>query len=178
MRGEKEMSKRDLKRRDFLIGSSALMASLAVAGTTGIVMAPDGAWAMSTQALSSAEAAQLIKLARAIYPHRRFSDALYANVVHDLDAKAAADPKLKTELQDGLAQLQTDDFNKLDRTQQVAVLEKMETTPFFQTVRSECVTGIYNNPDVWKALGYQGSSAEFGGYINRGFNDLKWLKEA
>jgi hypothetical protein len=178
MRGEKEMSNRDLKRRDFLIGSTALMASLAAAGTTGIVMAPDGAWAMSTEALNSAEAAQLIKLARAIYPHPQFDDALYANVIHGLDTKAAADPTLKTELQDGLTRLQTDDFDKLDRTQQIAVMEKMETTPFFQTVRSECITSIYNNPDVWKALGYQGSSAEYGGYIHRGFDDINWPNEA
>jgi hypothetical protein len=171
------MSRRDLRRRDFLIGGSALMAGLAVAGATGFVMAPDAAWAMSTKALTSDEAAQLIKFARAIYPHKSFNDALYANVVHDLDTKAASDDKLKTELQTGLAQLKADKFNKLNKTQQVAALEKMQDTPFFQTVRGACITGIYNNPAVWKVLGYQGPSAEFGGYIHRGFNDLAWLKD-
>jgi hypothetical protein len=30
---------------------------------------------------------------------------------------------------------------------------------------------------VWAALGYEGSSYDKGGYINRGFNDLNWLPE-
>ena len=54
----------------------------------------------------------------------------------------------------------------------------METSAPFQTVRGECVVGIYNNPDVWKVLGYEGPSAEQGGYINRGFSDIDWLQDA
>ena len=37
--------------------------------------------------------------------------------------------------------------------------------------------GLYNNPAVWRHFGYEGPSAEFGGYINRGFNDIGWLKD-
>jgi hypothetical protein len=35
--------------------------------------------------------------------------------------------------------------------------------------------GPYNLPAVWKKLGYQGSSWQFGGYLNRGFGDIAWL---
>jgi hypothetical protein len=178
MWGEKAMKETHLKRRDFLIGSSTLMASLAVMGTTGLVMAPDGAWAVSTTVLSSAEAATLIKFARAIFPHKKLKDAIYANVAHSLDAKAAKDDKFKALLQDGLAGLTTSHFTKLKYDQQLAALKAMESTPFFQTVRGECVTGIYNNPEVWKIFGYEGASAELGGYIHRGFNDISWLKDA
>ena len=45
-------------------------------------------------------------------------------------------------------------------------------------MRGDCVTGIYNNPEVWKVLGYEGPSAELGGYINRGFSDIDWLQDA
>jgi hypothetical protein len=31
---------------------------------------------------------------------------------------------------------------------------------------------------VWKVLGYEGPSAELGGYINRGFSDIDWLQDA
>jgi hypothetical protein len=31
---------------------------------------------------------------------------------------------------------------------------------------------------VWAKLGYQGPSAELGGYINRGFNDQDWMDKA
>jgi hypothetical protein len=37
------------------------------------------------------------------------------------------------------------------------------------------ITGIYNNPDVWKILGYEGASAHLGGYLKRGFDDINWL---
>ena len=35
--------------------------------------------------------------------------------------------------------------------------------------------GLYNQPEVWTILGYEGESASKGGYINRGFNDIAWL---
>jgi hypothetical protein len=56
-------------------------------------------------------------------------------------------------------------------------LKGMETTPFFQTVRGTMVSapGLYNQPVVWKQFGYEGSSWQFGGYLNRGFNDISWL---
>jgi hypothetical protein len=41
-----------------------------------------------------------------------------------------------------------------------------------------CVVGIYNNPEVWPIFGYEGESAAMGGYINRGFDDISWLKDA
>lgn len=172
------MNQAHLKRRDFLIGSSTLIASLAVMGTTGVVMAPDGAWAVSTTVFSSQETATLIKFARAIYPHKKLKDAIYANVAHSLDEKASKNDQLKATLQQGIAGLQQSKFAALSQAKQVAALKEMETTPFFQAVRGECVTGIYNNPEVWKIFGYEGPSAEFGGYIHRGFNDLTWLKDA
>ena len=172
------MHQPQLKRRDFLIGSSTLMASLAVMGTTGVVIAPDGAWAVSTTVFSSQETATLIKFARAIYPHKKMKDAIYANVAHSLDDKASKNDELKATMQAGIANLKATKFTSLSQSRQLAALKEMETTPFFQAVRGECVTGIYNNPEVWKILGYEGSSAEFGGYIHRGFNDLTWLKDA
>lgn len=172
------MNQPNLKRRDFLIGSSTLMASLAVMGTTGVVMAPDGAWAVSTTVLTSQQTAILIKFARAIYPHKKLKDSIYANVAHSLDDKASKNDQLKATLQEGIANLQAIKFTSLSPAKQTEALKGMETTPFFQTVRGECVTGIYNNPDVWKIFGYEGASAELGGYIHRGFNDISWLKDA
>jgi len=37
------------------------------------------------------------------------------------------------------------------------------------------ITALYNQKDVWTKLGYEGSSAEFGGYLHRGFDDIDWL---
>ena len=57
----------------------------------------------------------------------------------------------------------------------VALLKGIESGAFFQKIRGGLVTGIYNRPDVWKKLGYEGESASKGGYIERGFNDIDWL---
>ena len=40
---------------------------------------------------------------------------------------------------------------------------------------AKAVVALYNNPLVWRHFGYEGPSAEFGGYIDRGFDDLTWL---
>ena len=64
---------------------------------------------------------------------------------------------------------------KADR---VAVLKSIETTPFFAKVRGDMVVALYNQPEVWAKLGYEGASAEYGGYIHRGFEDIDWIKDA
>ena len=51
----------------------------------------------------------------------------------------------------------------------------MEGQPFFNTVRGQCVTSLYDNDMAFAVLGYPGSAWEKGGYITRGFQDLKWL---
>ena len=50
-----------------------------------------------------------------------------------------------------------------------------EGQPFFATVRGQCVTSLYDNDMAFKVFGYPGSAWEKGGYITRGFQDLKWL---
>ena len=42
-------------------------------------------------------------------------------------------------------------------------------------LRGDLVVSLYNQPAVWAKLGYQGASAQYGGYINRGFNDQDWM---
>ena len=59
--------------------------------------------------------------------------------------------------------------------ERIALLKEIETTPFFKTLRSGLVTGLYNQKEIWPLFGYEGSSADKGGYIERGFNDLTWL---
>src|SRR5687768_9523154 len=161
------MSTTMMDRRAFLAASSAGAIAVAVGGN--LVIGGNGAWAMSTKALTGDEAAMLVRMARATYPHAMLDDAIYGKVVYALDEKAATDPALLKNLQSGAATLKEKKFDTLDGDAQAAVLKEMESSAPFQAVRGECVVGIYNNPDVWTALGYEGPSAELGGYINRGF---------
>ena len=62
--------------------------------------------------------------------------------------------------------------NESDR---VAILQAMETSAFFGKLRGDLVVTLYNQQSLWMKFGYEGSSADKGGYINRGFNDIDWL---
>ena len=68
-------------------------------------------------------------------------------------------------------------FLELSDGGQVAALTSMEATPFLQAVRGNTVVALYNNKNVWPNFGYQGSSAEEGGYLYRGFQDAGWTME-
>ena len=137
---------------------------------------------MSLQALDEHTATTLVKVARDLYPHDRLGDIYYAKVVESLDGKAAANKDVGKLLADGVAELDKTEgavkWVDLSPGYRLASLKQLESTPFFQTVRGECITGIYNNPDVWRHFGYEGPSFEFGGYIERGFNDLGWLQDS
>jgi hypothetical protein len=175
------MSKTMLGRRAFLATTSAAGA-IAVAVGSNLVIGRNAAWAMSTTALTADEATMLVKMARATYPHPKLDDAIYGKVIHDLDEKAAADPALLKTLQGGAAKLKDGKFDTLDPDAQEAALRQIQDSPEFQpgfqAVRGACVVGIYNNPEVWPIFGYEGESAAMGGYINRGFDDISWLKDA
>ena len=56
-------------------------------------------------------------------------------------------------------------------------LEAIAADPFFQTIRFKTIAVLYNDPLVWQAFGYEGEAFEYGGYIERGFDDLGWLPD-
>ena len=56
-------------------------------------------------------------------------------------------------------------------------LETIATSDFFQAIRGKTIAVLYNNPLVWEAFGYEGEAFEYGGYIERGFDDLGWLPD-
>ena len=122
----------------------------------------------------------LIQVARDTYPHDHVPDRFYAIAVKSHDEKAAKDPAHKELIETGIAEL--------DRKagpggypgigwedDRVALLEEIEDTPFFQTVRGGLVVGLYNQKDLWPLFGYEGESYSKGGYIARGFDDIEWL---
>ena len=79
---------------------------------------------------------------------------------------------------DGVAYLNKStggNFAKASAKQQYELVLSMEGTAFFATVRGQCVTSLYDNDMAYAVFGYPGSAWEKGGYITRGFQDLKWL---
>ena len=168
-----------LTRRSLLRGSGLLLGTLA-AGSVLTALAPSRAWAVELKTLSSAEGTTLMKMGRTLFPHAKLPDAVYALLAKDLDAGATADSKTTALLRDGIVSLDKaagGNFAKASATKQLAAVKAMQATPFFAAVRGKCVTSLYDNDMAFTAFGYPGSSWEKGGYITRGFQDLKWLPE-
>ena len=166
-----------LTRREFLKGSGVLIGTIA-AGSALSALAPSTVWAVELKKLSRSEGSAIMKMARVLYPHKRLSDAAYALVVKDLDAAADSDADTARLLKEGVAALNQaagGNFAKANGKKQLAIVKSMEGQPFFNLVRGKCITSLYNNDMAFAAFGYQGSSWEKGGYIRRGFQDLKWL---
>jgi hypothetical protein len=168
-------------RRIFLQGAASAVPAVAVAASAGIGI--EDAWAADAATLAPTTLKTLVKVARDIYPHDFLVDSYYITAIKPWDGKAAKDPAVKALLEDGVRRLNQDalDRHKLAYVQvpweadRIVLLQGIEQTDFFQKVRSDLVVSLYNQEELWPKFGYEGSSAEHGGYINRGFNDIDWL---
>ncbi|MDA9423888.1 MULTISPECIES: twin-arginine translocation pathway signal [Bradyrhizobium] len=171
-------------RRVFLKGAATAVPVVAVA--TSVSVRLDDAWAEDASALSPATMKTLLKIARDIYPHDVLGDSYYVTAIKPWDGKAAKDPAVKSLISDGVTRL---DQNARDRhkvgyaevpweADRVVLLKEIEGSDFFQKVRGDLVVSLYNQKEIWPRFGYEGSSAEHGGYINRGFADIDWLPKA
>jgi hypothetical protein len=163
----------------------AAAAAPAVAATVGAIT-PELAWAQAARNFEPRTMAILVRAARDIFPHDHIGDRFYVAAVAPYDTKAGSDAALKTLLAEGAAKLDADarakhrtgylEINSED--DRVALLRAIEKTPFFGKLRGDLVVGLYNQKEIWPKFGYEGSSAEHGGYITRGFNDINWLPQA
>lgn len=165
-----------VSRRTILKGAAT---TLIVAAVTpgGLVVGHGEAWAAQAETLKPDSFATLVQMSRDIYPHPQLEDKIYAEAVAGLDKAAKDDAALKDMLENGVAELNKGgDYLKIEAEDaRVALLKAMDTSAFFQKVRGNLITGIYNNKEVWPIFGYEGASASKGGYIHRGFNDISWL---
>jgi hypothetical protein len=113
---------------------------------------------------------------RTIAPHDDLDNAAYALVVGAIDRDAAGSTDNLQKLSAGLAGLGAD-FGALAEDSRVARLQKIEPSAFFQSVRVRTLQVLYSNPIAYAHFGYEGEVFSKGGYLLRGFNDLKWLPE-
>jgi hypothetical protein len=171
-------------RRIFLRGAATTVPVVAAATSVGLGIGD--AWADDATALTPATLKTLLKVARDIYPHDFLGDTYYIAAVKPWDGKAAKDPAIKALIGDGVSRL---DQNARDRhkvpyvevpweADRVVLLQEIEPSDFFQKVRGDLVVSLYNQKEIWPKFGYEGSSAEYGGYIKRGFADIDWLPKA
>jgi len=159
-----------LSRRAVLGGGGAALL------VTGI-----GAWvpgAASVAAALDPAAATLAAVARDMFPHR----AVPQQAFDDFAARqlATTDAAARGMLRAGLEDLERragGDYRALDGAARTKLLGSIAGTPFFGTVRFAALVTLYSDPSVVRLFGYEGASFEKGGYLTRGYDDLRWLPD-
>jgi hypothetical protein len=165
-----------LDRRRFIQAATGVLTGVLSALSPLAALVPARAWAVEMRTLSSSQAATLLAVIRTMLPHDGLDEAAYALVVGALDAQAASSPELRQQLEAGIAALGPD-FTAAPEASRVAALRAIESGEFFKSVRRTSLLVLYDNPIAWAHFGYEGEAFSKGGYLFRGFNDLKWLPE-
>lgn len=166
-----------IDRRDFLrtTAGAAAIATVAPAASRSALSAP-----LAT--VPAGGVATLVQMARDLYPHDRIADSFYQTAVTTIDEEVSTSATT-TLLSDGLVALDAAAVKLkgkhyveiAEEADRVAVLKTMEGSPFFGKMRGSLITALYNQKELWTKLGYEGSSFDKGGYIERGFSDIDWL---
>lgn len=66
---------------------------------------------------------------------------------------------------------------QLTMAEQNSWLTENETEGWFEVLLIRAGLIFSEMRELWDVIGYPGSSVEYGGYIDRGFNDIDWLPE-
>jgi len=141
----------------------------------------DVALAREWMVLNARAAASLLAMTRRLYPHDRLGDEYYRAVVEGIDADMAGDSALRALIMGGITALTADngvEFPARPLVEQIAALTAVENTPFFAALLERTTHYLYNNPAVWPHFGFEGSSSERGGYLERGFDDGDWIPDS
>jgi hypothetical protein len=129
----------------------------------------------------SREDAELVRLARLLFPHDGLSDEVYASVMGKVLRNLAAAPataELLDTVQAELDARQESHWIDLDEPAQVAALRNIQGEAYFAAILGAVRLAFYTDPAVWQHIDYPGSSKEYGGYKDRGFDDIDWLPKA
>ena len=131
-----------------------------------------------TATFSGRMMATISAAARTMYPHDALPDEVYARTGEKLAEAAREDPAAARTIQEGVSALEAGGaFAELPAEEQLAAIEAIEGSDFFELVRSTAVVEVYSDPRTWELVGYEGPSFEQGGYVDRGFDDLDWLPD-
>jgi hypothetical protein len=122
----------------------------------------------------------LVRVLRVAFPHDKLPDGPYERTAGTIIEAANASTWARLTLLQGIGTLDSVSggaFGDLDDADALKVLRHVEATEFFGFIRRTAVVALYDDAEVWSALGYEGPSYDKGGYTDRGFDDLDWLPE-
>ena len=167
------MNKAETSRRRFLIAVIAY-SGLISTGMGAALLRASTAWAVS----ANGNADELTRIARLLYPHDGIADAVYADVMDGILSDSAADASMMDTLNQAVTALnaaQNGNWFEIGADDQIKAMMVVENEAFFAAIQGAVMARFYNHPKVWEHIGYPGSSVEYGGYVDRGFDDIDWL---
>lgn len=165
-------------RRRFI--GTLIKVSAAVAAARCALWGVNASATDAPRSLTSHEIESLRRVCFLFFPYAELGAAPYDQVVNGVSSAVRSDADLRQMIGDGVERLDTvgdGEFLLLGESTQIEVLRQIEAAPFFAYTLQKTRDDLFNNPVVWEHIGYEGSSMEFGGYVNRGLNDIDWLDD-
>jgi hypothetical protein len=164
-------------RRQILRGVGGALT--VVLGGLQIACTPEEAARIESAELSDAQLLTLVAITRHLFPHDHLDPTVYRDAVLKFVEALHKDADRRTMIVAGIDALHSDS-NWLDLTaeEQIATLVAIEDSAFFSAVRAATLGSVYGDEKTWQMLGYGGDASRFGGYVERGFNDIDWLPDA
>ncbi|MBL4827222.1 MAG: hypothetical protein JKY66_05840 [Spongiibacteraceae bacterium] len=168
-----------LDRRHFLssMASASVILSVSYSGLGATVAQ---ALSRADGVFNSAQRDSLQRLFYLMFPFPEVGSAPYKEAVDALAGSAISSAQEIALVVDGLKKLDTvagSPWFLLKETAQVEVMEKLQESEFFQRLYGFAIDHLMNHKMVWKTIGYEGSSIEYGGYRERGLDDIKWVEK-
>ena len=165
-------------RRDILIGLKQLMLSASALSLSPLCLGSNDIEVMQLKRLDTHTGLMLVQVCRLLFPHQGLSDQVYLDVVRDIESDMAADNRVDRLVKGApeiLHEKAGGNWMEAATEKQLESLSFLQGSELFGYLRNRTLESLYRNPVVWKLVGYEGSSIEHGGYLNRGFDDIDWL---
>ena len=169
-----------ISRRKLLVDTTKVLAGLSATSILTFPVVTNASGTPEFLSLSNEQVKILSSLSREMFPHQSLDESYYIAVAQHIDQQLRKNKQLKGMVTDGLTSLDTISTGPwlgLSNADKQAVMKKIERDGFFGFVLNNSIDILYRHPDVWKLIGYEGSSIEHGGYLHRGFDDIDWLPQ-
>jgi hypothetical protein len=169
------MVDKNTTRRRFLT-AAITYSGLISTGMGAALLRAGAAWAQS----ADGNTGELTRMARLLFPHDGIDDAVYAEVIDSILTDSADDAAMLDLLNDAVAALnaaQKGEWFEAGANEQIAAMQAVEGEAFFAAILGNVQARFYNHAKVWALINYPGPSVQFGGYVDRGFDDIDWLPE-
>lgn len=169
-----------LSRRQFLQLAQQFSFGASVYAICPLSLCADDLAYLNLRHINASEGLMLAQLCRFLFPHDDLADSVYLDVVRDIGVDIESNDETRILITDAVALLKRKaggEWLETKEQEKFRILESLQNTPFFRYLHWRTIESLYRTSKVWKLLGYQGSSLEYGGYLHRGFDDIDWLPE-